>query len=699
MAHNSDDMSAASAPRVDFSEFPQVSYDQWKQAAVDSLKGGSFDRAMFTKTYEGITLEPLYTADNVHALEGARAYPSQSLMTRGSSASDYVGKLWEIAQPSSDASPADAAAVQRHELERGATSLSYTLDTSAASGCGPSDCGTIAACAADVAELVRGVDLSKHPLHLYAGASSALLLGALASAVTKGGGHASDMRGCVGSDPASYLEERGELPASLDHLFDEMAETIRWAEAHAPHLRTVMARGHALHNAGADAAVETAGAMAAAVSYARAMQERGIGIDVFAKHLRFDLSIGANFFMEIAKFRAARTVWARIAEAFGGGEGARASEIFGRTSFFTKTVYDPFVNMLRTSEEAFAGVIGGADGMTVGCFDEAIRISDEFSRRVARNSQMMLRDEFHLTQPIDPAGGSWYVETLTTQLARKIWEELQRIEGEGGIFKSLEAGSIQGRAEATLKERFKNLASRRDRAVGVNMYANMTERPLEPRPHDRSAEVARAKSATSSADLSAVKYGSTDGSLIDAISGAMASGATFAQVRVALGVDGGMKAAPLAVHRWTEQFEAMRAATEKFQAERGDNVKIFLANMGPIPQHKARADFITGFMEVAGFKVIGNDGHKTTEECAAAAVSSGADVAVICSTDATYPELVPPLAREIKAKAPKMKVLLAGAPAEEHKASYDEAGVDDYVHVRTNCLEFLTGLQREKGMI
>jgi methylmalonyl-CoA mutase len=197
------------------------------------------------------------------------------------------------------------------------------------------------------------------------------------------------------------------------------------------------------------------------------------------------------------------------------------------------------------------------------------------------------------------------------------------------------------------------------------------------------------------------------GELIEGIAAAATTGATLEEVRAFLDEDDGValgtaaldSIVPIVPHRWTEEYEAMRRRTESFKARTGGSVRVFLANMGPVPQHKARADFVTGFMEVANFEVLKNDGFPTVEDCAAAAVESGADVAVICSTDATYPELVPPLARALKKSCPSMKVLLAGAPTEEFKAAYVEAGVDDFVNVRSNCLSTLTDLQKIKGML
>jgi methylmalonyl-CoA mutase len=263
----------------------------------------------------------------------------------------------------------------------------------------------------------------------------------------------------------------------------------------------------------------------------------------------------------------------------------------------------------------------------------------------------MLQEEFHLTCPIDPAGGSWYVESLTDALAEKIWEIIQDVQSRGGMLECVKDGYVQSCVNGTLQERFKRLAMRSDRAVGVNMYANAAETSLVDDPLGVERRSVRAHEII-----------------------------------------------PILAHRWTEQFEELRHRTERYKARAGDNAKIFLANMGPVSQHKARADFITGFMEVGGFEILKNDGYETTDECADAAAKSGADIAVVCSTDATYPEIVPPLTRAIKAKKPAMKVYVAGSPAEEFKQSYLDAGVDAFVHIRSNCLAVLDEIQKIKGM-
>jgi len=633
-----------SAPReVDFSEFGTTTYEEWKTSAVTALKDASFDKSMFTKTYEGITLEPLYTMDHSPMPDAARTLPGEAPMIRGAS-SGYMSKPWEIAQDATGETPEETSRLLRHELEKGATTITFRA-------CGPSGVKS----ADDASRLLEGIDLAKHPFHIFTGPSGEAA-GYFAEAARKNGHNPADLSGCIGSDPIGAYFAHGALPKDFPSLMDELAETIRAAKKDSPKLRTVLPRGAVYHEGGANASQEVAYVMAGAIEIINALQDRGLDIDDFARAVRFEFELGSNFFMEIAKIRAAREVWARIAEEFSGGEcdveTAKAS-IFGRTSRFTKTVYDPYVNMLRNSTEAFSAVIGGVDGLTVGCFDEAVRDGDEFSRRAARNSQIMLREEFHLLRPIDPAGGSWYIESLTDSLAEKIWETIQDIQKDGGILACAKSGKIQKAIEEVLEERFKKLSTRSDRAVGTNMYPNTTETPLP---------------------------GSRPGK----------GGCAICE---------GADITPIKPRRWTERFDELRGRTEAYRDRTGDNVKIFLANMGPLSQHKARADFITGFMEVANFEILKNDGFPTTDACAEAAAASGADIAVICSADAAYPELVPPLAKSIKKLAPKVKVFLAGSPAEEFKQSYIEAGVDDFISIRSNCLTVLSGIQKGKGMM
>lgn len=700
-------------PDVPLDEFTPPTDEEWKAACEALLKGAPFEKKMFTKTYEGITFDPMYTRKHTEDILPKGVMPGMGDYLRGVDAAGYIGKPWGIAQACDETLPAENNELLRHEHDKGATIYHIVLDTASRTGVDArqaeafGDTGTSVTTVEDMHVLLTGLDLAKFPLYVYAGANAVPLLALVAAARRASGEDMAEVHGIVGADPIGALAADGKLPASLDAHYDSLAAAARWATVNAPHLRTVFVRSDVYSNGGANDVQEVASVLATATAYLRALCERGLTIDEAASQIAFAFSMGANFFLQIAKLRAVRPLWAQIVGAFGGSAEAQKMRIHARPALFFKTIYDPYVNMLRNTTEIFSGVVGGIDSFESAPFDEPIRKGDEFSRRIARNVQIMLQEEFGLLQPIDPAGGSWAVETLTRQMKEKIWAEFQRIEKEGGIIAALRAGSLQESVAAVLAARFKNADLRRDRIVGNNMYPNMTETLLETRAEDTAALKAQ-RTADIDAYLSDIDVKHRDEALaslrqahsVDNAVEAALAGATIAELMTAVTEgDGAETVTAIAPHRWSERFEALRQRTEEYKAEKNDNVKIFLANMGPIPQHKARADFTTGFLQVGAFEVLGNDGFKTVEEAADAARASGADAVVICSTDATYPEIVPALAPKLHEVLPKARVFLAGAAPKDLLETYKEAGIDEYISVRANCYEILESLQKQKGMI
>ena len=700
-------------PDVPLDEFTPPTDEEWKAACEALLKGAPFEKKMFTKTYEGITFDPMYTRKHTEDILPKGVMPGMGDYLRGVDAAGYIGKPWGIAQACDETLPAENNELLRHEHDKGATIYHIVLDTASRTGVDArqaetvGDTGTSVTTVEDMHVLLTGLDLAKFPLYVYAGANAVPLLALVAAARRASGEDMAEVRGIVGADPIGALAADGKLPASLDAYYDNLAAAARWATVNAPHLRTVFVRSDVYSNGGANDVQEVASVLATATAYLRALCERGLTIDEAASQIAFAFSMGANFFLQIAKLRAVRPLWAQIVGAFGGRAEAQKMRIHARPALFFKTIYDPYVNMLRNTTEIFSGVVGGIDSFESAPFDEPIRKGDEFSRRIARNVQIMLQEEFGLLQPIDPAGGSWAVETLTRQMKEKIWAEFQRIEKEGGIIAALRAGSLQENVAAVLAARFKNADLRRDRIVGNNMYPNMTETLLETRAEDTAALKAQ-RTADIDAYLSDIDVKHRDEALaslrqahsVDHAVEAALAGATIAELMTAVTEGNGAETVTaIAPHRWSERFEALRQRTEEYKAEKNDNVKIFLANMGPIPQHKARADFTTGFLQVGAFEVLGNDGFKTVEEAADAARASGADAVVICSTDATYPEIVPALAPKLHEVLPKARVFLAGAAPKDLLETYKEAGIDEYISVRANCYEILESLQKQKGMI
>lgn len=413
----------------------------------------------------------------------------------------------------------------------------------------------------------------------------------------------------AGNDPGVFPYVRGSRPAAG-------WRTIEPGEAvFAPDGSVVDAAK--VHEAGGTAVQELAFAWTSGLKSLRAAVARGESVDEAAGRIGFVFAAGGEFFVTLAKLRAARFGWARVVTACGGGESAARMVIHARTSRWQQSSLDPHTNILRSTASAYAAVLGGCDSLEVGAFDEVCAQPDEFSRRLALNTQRILREECHAGAVADPAGGSWFVESLTRELAEAAWAEFQKSEASDP-------------AESVAAQR-KSLSQRRRVMVGVNQYANPTEKP--------------ATTGTSASRLAGL-------------------------------------------------FEQLRAAAWAYAAKHGTPPKIFLLTMGPLKQHKARADFVRGFLEPGGFAVEYPAGFETPADAAAAAKASGALAAVLCSTDETYPELVPAV---IGAMDGSMPVILAGHPA-DHVDAFREAGVADFIHLKADCGAFLAGWQERLGV-
>lgn len=643
-------------PAVSFDEFKVPTYEEWKDAAIVALKGAPFDKKMYTKNYEGITFEPIYTLADVENNTMAQSLPGAEQFLRGTTAGGYIANPWKIAQGIDAVDPAEFNKLAKFELEKGATAITAILSKATKQGVAytaeTEGRGVAIQDAADVKVAFDGITA---PIYAAAGASALPLLNLFKEAGV-------EATGCIGADPVGALLVDGKLPCAMEQLLDEMAETVKAAPAG---LKVINIDATVYGNGGANAVQETAYAIATAAYYVKEMVARGITVDQAAQNVVFSFAIGANFFMEISRLRAAKVAWAQVVAELGGNEESQKIDIFARTSAFTKTVYDPYVNLLRTTTEAFSAVVGGVNALQVTPFDEPIGPADTQSLRYARNQNLLFAKEFGMNYTIDPAGGSFAVETLSAQILEAV-KALYAEVSATGIVEAVKAGTVQAAVAAVLEERFKNLQVRKDVAVGNNSYANTTEQLL-----------VKDLTALNAAKAAAAAAGKT----------------ALADARAALNKGEAVEATAIGAHRWVEQFEAMRMATEKAAAE-GKKVNVFLANYGPIPKHKGRADFSRGFFEVANFNVIGNDGFATAEEAAEAAKASGAEVVVICGTDDVYPEIVPVIAGALKGTT---KVVLAGAPG-ANKEAFDAAGVDTYIHVGANCYQILKAIQEERGI-
>ena len=475
--------------------FPVSTYDDWQKAAEALLKGASFENKLRTRTYEGIELQPIYNPEDIEDLPHLGEMPGFGHFSRGYRANGYSTAAWQISQEIPCGTPEEFNRVALTELARGVSELNIPVDLATQVGRDPDDaqigevgaCGVSLATLADVEKAFEGINLPMISVYLRTGSFAVPVTALLLAHARKQGIDYGAIRGCIEIDPLGTLAWKGDLPVSLELSYREMATLTRFTEERAPGLQTIAVQGHPYHDGGASAVQELACVIATGAEYIREMLKRGIGIETIGVRMRFGLSIGSNFFMEVAKLRAVRVLWSQVIESFGGTERAGRMHLHSRTSLFNKTLYDPFVNLLRSTTEAFSAVVGGTDSMHVGPFDEPLRVPDHFSRRIARNTHLILGEECNLSQVTDPAGGSWYVEWLTDQIARKAWLEFQDIERNGGMAEALKAGQPQKMIIDTAARRSESVARRRDVIVGTNMYANAKEEAIEQSLPDTSA--------------------------------------------------------------------------------------------------------------------------------------------------------------------------------------------------------------------
>ena len=671
-----------------FSDFTPASYDDWHQAAVDSLKGKPFEKLIHT-TYDGIELKPIYRQEDSADFSAKETLPGEFPYLRGT---EPVHPPWQIAQAIPYPTPQALNDALRHDLGRGQTAIHLKLDAPSRRGTDPTPenraqvgvDGTSIAAVTDLETAFADLDLSEIPV-LVDGASPAMAALLLAWAQK----HTVKLSGSVGLDPLGSLAAHGE--ANID--YDILAALTKHAEG----VGTVVVDVTAYQNAGANTVQQVAYALATGAEYIRALQERGLDVNTIATRMRFVVGIGANLFAEVAKFRALRMLWAQVVEAFGGDAEAQKINLYAHTGMLDKSELDPYVNMLRTTVEAFAGAVSGIDGMHIAPFDATARPPDAFSRRIARNQHLVLQQEANLARLVDPAGGSWYVEYLTQEITKAAWAIFQQIEAASGMHEALQAETPQEQTAEVAEKRVQNLANRRDVMVGTNMYANPTETPLRPDDGEKHAQhridtIAQQRGAAGDA-LAQIKRDD-----FDTLVQAALYGATLGEITSALYDDQtATKVTPLCVFRLSEPFEALRQAARGYTEREGHPPQIFLANVGSIKQYKARADFTTGFFEVGGFEIVNEGGFETPKAAAKAAVASGAGAVVICSTDDNYSEIVAPLVDRVKAEKPEMVVILAGYPQKQIDA-YKAAGVDAFIHLRADCYAINRGLQKRLGV-
>ncbi len=695
-------------------DFPVASFEEWKQQVEKDLKGESFDKKLITKTYEEINLQPLYTSNDIKDLPQINNFPGFENYLRGNSSSGFNGRDWEISQEYNQALPEDLNEALRSDLKRGLNSVNIVLDNPTMLGldADQSKFGEVGKDGLSISGvrkmqvLFKDIDLTNQPINISGGFSALPITLLFTSYANETRTSLMNIKGSITSDPFEYLLTKGELPILLNQIFDEMKLATELMIKSNSAIKTIGVSGLPFNNSGASAVQELAFTLATAVEYLDEMISRGLKVDDVAKRIKFTFGVGSFYFMEVAKLRAARMLWSTILEAYGVAEENRKMFIHCRTTKFNQTYFDPYVNMLRTTTEAFSAIVGGADSMHTNPFDESFNPADDFSRRIARNTQIILKEESHLDQVIDPAGGSYFVEKLTDDIATSAWKLFQSIEEKGGMLKAIQSGFVHDEIAKVAEAKKKDFVKRKSVLVGTNMYANPKEEMMEIKKRDldliykkrveyiqKYRITGEDKKHESILDKLQKIADTKSYDLVDDAVEAFLEGASLGEISrsIRASAEKGITVNPLTQFRLAEMFEELRIASENYKKKTGIKPKVFLATMGPLKQFKARADFSRAFFEIGGFEIVYPNGLATTDEAVKAALDSKAEVVVICSTDDTYPELVPAIVKGIKEKSKKIKVILAGFPKdqiEEHKKS----GVDDFIYLGADAHLILSSL-------
>jgi methylmalonyl-CoA mutase len=647
-------------------EFPAASREQWRAVVDKALKGAPFEKRLVTRLYEGITVQPLYTAEDWDSAGDPSGFPGFQPFSRGGHASGAGADGWAVLTQHAVADPKQANTAILEDLMHGATAIDLQFDRPEAPG--------IAIDTLD--DLDRVLDellLALVPLSLDAGADGVSAAAMLAALWRRRGVPDAEAHGAFNVDPIGTLARAGSLPGSLEQALVRLADLAKWTGRTYAKVTAVGVDSTPYYEAGATEVQDLAAAMSTGVAYLRALTAGGLEIDAALRQMTFTMAVGCDQFLSIAKLRAARRLWARIAEACGASEAARTMQLTARTARRIMSRRDPWVNMLRTTVAGFAAGAGGADAVAILPFDAALGVPDGFARRIARNIQVLLKEEACVSRVTDPAGGSWYVETLTEQLANAAWSAFQAIEGRGGIAAVLADGSFAGEIKASWSERQKNVARRKDPLTGVSEFPNILEEPVV-----RDAAKPRARGG--------VKAVAPIASIGDAVA-AVEAGAALSAVTAALATGEPVRIEPLPCHRVHEDFEALRDAADGYKAANGAWPTIFLANMGTVAQHTARSTFSKNFFEAGGIQALGNNGFGDPAAAALAFKASGARIAILCGVDALYETDAVPFAQALK-QAGARHLFLAGNPG-ERREEYEAAGIDEFISVGMDVLSVL----------
>ncbi|WP_223591500.1 methylmalonyl-CoA mutase subunit beta [Neobacillus bataviensis] len=592
--------------------FPPKSVQDWGEKAEQTLKGRKIE-SLQSVTYENIILKPLYSREDEQIVP---EYPGGSDSRRGIHPLGYVTNEWKVAQRITADTAGELKRKLHESVQKGQTAISFEVRE-------------------ELCESESFADLyQNYPFALNSKWLQSDFLSKLDSQISE----KEKVTGYIANDLISLFAETGIFS---EELLEKWTEDVKYAEKKFPQLRSILINTTPYHNGGANAVQELGIAAATGVFYLQLLIEKGIDLNSITNKMVFQFSIGSNFFMEVAKLRAARVIWDRISELYGAEGDSRKMHIAAETSTFTKTITDSHVNLLRSANEAFAAVLGGVQYLQVSSFDY-ITGSSAFSERVARNIQLILKEEAHLQKVIDPAGGSWYIEALTNQLAEKAWSFFQQIDAKGGILEVLKSNWLQQELEAVFEKRNADIQTRKQSIVGTNVYAALEENL----PNIQSSQTSES-------------FGNNDSLEIERI-----------QPR-----------------RLSEPFEELRYKAKLIEEKLGSTPSVGMICLGELKQYKARLDFMKGFLAAGGIKAVESKPIFNLEDARQFLIDLETNFVCFCGTNEQYELVGNPILAALKAEFPNQTFLLAGLPEKERQEAWQKGGVAQFVHVKSNCYE------------
>lgn len=611
-----------------FSEFAPVSTEEWMAKITADLKGVPFEKKLVWKTGEGFNVNPFYRAEDIEGLKTTESLPGEFPYVRGTKKDND----WKVRQNIEVTCFKGANEKALDILNKGVTSLGFIIKGSDVN-------------AENIATLLEGICPECVELNFNTcNCKAEMLIGILADYFKGKGADLEKCKGSVNYDPFKKPLVKGKE----NENWVEAAIAVLKAGAALPGYKVLAVNAFYFNNAGAYISQELGYALAWGNELLAKLTEAGQDATEVAKKIKFNFGISSNYFMEIAKFRAARWLWAEIVAAYKPAcDCACKMHVHAQTSEWNMTVYDAHVNLLRSQTEAMSAALAGVDSITVRPFDKTYQTPDDFSERIARNQQLLLKEECHLDKVVDPSAGSYYVEVLTNSLADVAWKLFLEVEDKGGFGAEVASGEIQKAVNASNEARKKAVATRREILLGTNQFPNFNEVAAE-----------KIKEASSCCCGGGHDCGEATVTALDFSRGA-------------------------------SEFEALRLATEKS----GKTPKVFMLTIGNLAMRLARSQFSSNFFACAGYKVIDNLGFDTVEAGVEAAVEAGAEIVVLCSSDDEYAELAP---AAYKALAGRAEFVVAGMPAcmEDLKA----VGIDQYVNVKSNVLETLKAFNAKLGI-